>query len=73
MRIIKNFIKWKVDKVGKLILKLLILNCLRSRLLTKSLPITKNSLPLYQFIKAVYQLKTFAIVEVCTVYRVSTT
>jgi len=54
MPIIKNFIKWKVDKVGKLIYKLLVINILQSNLLAQTLPITINSLPLYQFSKVVY-------------------
>lgn len=70
MPIIKNFIKWKVDKVGKLIFKLLTINILYSNLLAKRLPITIHSLPLYQFSKLVYQLETLSIVEVYTVYRV---
>lgn len=72
MPIIKNFFRRKVDKVGKLIFKLLTISCSQSNLLAQTLPITINSLPLYQFSKVVYQLKTFAIVEVYTVYRVFT-
>jgi len=72
MPIIKNFIRWKVDKVGKLIFKLLVFSCLQSNLFAQSLPITINSLPLYQFLELVYQLDTLAIVEVNTVYRVFT-
>ncbi len=72
MLIIKNSIRWKVDKVGKLNFKLLIINFLHSNMLAQSLPITINSLSLCQISKTVYQLETLDIVEVYTVCRVFT-